>query len=155
MKLLNAFFVTAAMLAALVLSALSLTPCHAGAETAPPAPAIIAMGAYVPTNDIEGSQAFYRILFDRAPVIALPDFTAFDIEGGWFAVVSREKYAPDAAPGTGAVPYLQSANLEALRARVAAAGFTAPEIIKEPGIAILKIPDPNGQLIEFFSLTGT
>ncbi len=117
MKTLSALFLTDLMLAALVASAFLLTPRHAGAETAAPAPAIMAMGAYVPTDDMEGSEAFYRALFDRAPLIALPDFVAFDIEGGWFAIVSREKYAPGAVPGTGAVPYLQSADLEAVRSR--------------------------------------
>lgn len=118
-----------------------------------PAP-IMAMGAYVPTNDMEGSEAFYSTLFDRAPAIGLPDFVAFDIAGGWFAIVSRDKYAPGSEAGSGAVPYLQSADLEVLQARATAAGVTAPEIIKEPGIHLLKITDPNGQLIEFFKLTS-
>ncbi|WP_205626529.1 hypothetical protein [Ruegeria profundi] len=78
----------------------------------------------------------------------------FDIEGGWFAIVSRDRYAPGAEPGSGAVPYLQAADLEVLQSRVVATGAAAPEIIKEPGIHLLKITDPNGQLIEFFKLTG-
>jgi len=50
---------------------------------------------------------------------------------------------------------MQSADLEALRARIMATGANAPEIIEEPGIHLLKITDPNGQLIEFFNLTGS
>ncbi|MEO0715082.1 MAG: hypothetical protein AAFY37_14350 [Pseudomonadota bacterium] len=119
-------------------------------ETAP----IMAMGAYVPTDNMEGSEAFYRTLFDSEPAIGLPGFVAFGVAGGWFAIVSRDKYAPGSEAGSGAVPYLQSADLEALQARATAAGVTAPEIIKEPGIQLLKITDPNGQLIEFFKLTG-
>lgn len=121
---------------------------HSG--TAP----IMAMGAYVPTDDLEGSEAFYRVLFDSEPVIGLPDFVAFGVAGGWFAIVSREKYAPGSKAGSGAVPYLQSSDLEALQARATAAGIDVPEIVKEPGIQLLKIADPNGQLIEFFKLTG-
>ena len=115
---------------------------------------IIAMGAYVLTDDIGASEAFYRALFDRAPVIELSDFVAFDIEGGWFAIASRSKYAPDSKPGTGAVPYLQSRDLEALQDRAAEAGALVPDIIEEPGIHLLMITDPNGQLIEFYSLVG-
>ncbi|WP_170560057.1 VOC family protein [Ruegeria atlantica] len=125
------------------------------AETAEPrvlAP-IVAMGAYVATDDMEGSVAFYRKLFDSAPVVGLPDFVAFDVAGGWFAVVSRKKYAPGSEPGLGAVPYLQATDLEELRARATATGIAAPEIIEESGIHLLKITDPNGQLIEFFKLT--
>ncbi|WP_170325614.1 VOC family protein [Ruegeria arenilitoris] len=114
---------------------------------------IVAMGAYIPTDDMEGSKAFYRALFDSKPAVGLPDFVAFDVAGGWFAIVSRDKYAPGSEAGSGAVPYLQSADLEALQARATSAGVTAPEIIEEPGIHLLKITDPNGQLIEFFKLT--
>ncbi|MEM9582118.1 MAG: hypothetical protein AAGA08_03300 [Pseudomonadota bacterium] len=116
--------------------------------------AILAMGAYVPTDDMSVSEEFYRVLFDRAPVIELPDFVAFNIQGGWFAIASRSKYAPGSMPGSGAVPYLQSSNLEALQERASAAGADAPDIIEEPGIHLLKITDPNGQLIEFFALMG-
>lgn len=115
---------------------------------------IRAMGAYVATDDMEGSEAFYSTLFDRAPAIGQPNFVAFDVAGGWFAVVSRDKYAPEAMPGSGAVPYLQATDLKALQDRTAATGITVPEIIEEPGIHLLKITDPNGQLIEFFKLTG-
>ncbi len=129
-------------------------PAGATAETAKPldpAP-ILAMGAYVPTDDMQGSETFYRALFDTAPAIALPKFIAFDVAGGWFAIVSRDRYAPDAKPGSGAVPYLQSADLETVQSRVSGTGLAAPEIIEEPGIRLLKIMDPNGQLIEFFQL---
>jgi hypothetical protein len=102
---------------------------------------------------MEGSETYYRALFDSAPIIRLPDFVAFDIAGGWFAIVSRERYAPGSETGSGAVPYLQSSDLEILRARLAAHTGQAPQIIEEPGIRLLKITDPNGQLIEFFSLT--
>lgn len=131
-------------------------PVGLSAETSQvpdPAP-ILAMGAYVPTDDMDGSVAFYRALFDETPTIALPDFVAFDVAGGWFAVVSRDRYAPGAEPGSGAVPYLQASDLEELQDRVSAIGGPAPEIIEEPGIHLLKIKDPNGQLVEFFKLTG-
>ena len=140
----------------LALALAAALPAALVAEVAKPsdlAP-IMAMGAYVPTDDMEESEAFYRTLFDSVPAIGLPDFVAFDVAGGWFAIVSRDRYAQGSVAGSGAVPYLQSTDLEALQTRVTAAGINAPEIIKEPGIHLLKITDPNGQLIEFFKLTG-
>ena len=140
--------ITAALIAVL--------PVALGADTSEasdPTP-ILAMGAYVPTDDIDESVAFHRALFDESPAIALPDFVAFDVAGGWFAVVSRERYAPGAEPGSGAVPYLQASDLGELQERISAIGVPAPEIIEEPGIHLLKITDPNGQLVEFFKLTG-
>ena len=124
------------------------------AENALHGDAILAMGAYVPTNDMASSEAFYQTLFDREPVIQLDDFVAFDVAGGWFAIVSRDRYAPDSVPGTGSVPYLQSGDLEQVRARAAQTGLSMPEIAEEPGIRLLKFIDPNGQPIEFFMLTG-
>jgi len=134
----------------------TVLPSTLTAETPQPSKSapILAMGTYVPTDDMQGSEAFYRALFDSAPMIVLPDFVAFDVAGGWFAIVSRDKYAPGAEAGSGAVPYLQSDDLDLLQTRITAAGVTAPEIITEPGIHLLKIVDPNGQLIEFFKLTG-
>lgn len=126
----------------------------ATAATAQDDQAILAMGAYVPSDDMAVSEEFYRNLFDRTPVIELPDFVAFNIEGGWFAIASRSKYAPGSMPGSGAVPYLQSNDLMTLQERASAAGADAPDIIEEPGIHLLKITDPNGQLIEFFALMG-
>ena len=133
----------------LAIALAALLPASAAADAPRP---IVAMGAYVPTDDMERSVAFYRRLFDQSPAIELPDFVAFGVGGGWFAVVSRARYAPEARPGTGAVPYLQSEDLEALRTRLADTETSVPRIIEEPGIHILKITDPNGQLIEFFRL---
>lgn len=124
-------------------------------STAAPSEAtILAMGAYLPTDDMPSSEAFYRTLFDGDPAIRLDDFVAFNVAGGWFVLVSRDRYAPGSVPGSGAVPYLQSGDLEELRTRVARSGVDTPEIIEEPGIHLLKITDPNGQLIEFFRLAG-
>lgn len=139
---------------AIVFSGLMFAATNLAAVASPADTAILAMGAYVPTDDMAASETFYRTLFNRPPVIDLDDFVAFDIAGGWFAIVSRERYAPDAVSGSGSVPYLQSAALEDLQTRIAQTGRDVPEIIKEPGIHILKIVDPNGQLIEFFRFIG-
>ncbi|MFY2822690.1 VOC family protein [Ruegeria sp. MALMAid1280] len=141
------------IIALTIAAVLPTTLVAEAAEPTAPSP-IMAMGAYVPSDDMDGSEAFYRTLFDSAPLIELPDFVAFSVAGGWFAIVSRDKYAPDSRPGSGAVPYLQSSDLKALQARAIASGMTTLEIIEEPGIHLLKITDPNGQLIEFFKLTG-
>lgn len=128
-------------------------PIAVKSQNVAPAEDLVAMGAYVATNDIGRSEVFYRTLFDREPVIRLDDFIVFDISGGWFAVVSRDRYASGSAPGSGAVPYIQSSDLEAVQTRAAAAaGAPAPLIIEEPGIRLLKLHDPDGQLVEFFSL---
>ncbi|MEM9629915.1 MAG: hypothetical protein AAGA50_01225 [Pseudomonadota bacterium] len=112
------------------------------------------LGAYVSSDDLVRSQAFYQVVFARKPAVKLKDFIAFEIAGGWFAIVSRDRYAPDSVPGSGAVPYIQTDDLAEIQHRASVAlGRPAPDIIDEPGIRLLKFEDPDGQLIEFFSLT--
>jgi len=79
---------------------------------------LIQMGAYVASDDLAASESFYSTLFDRDPIIKLENFIAFDVAGGIFAIARREIYAPDALPGTGAVPYIHSADLTAVQARI-------------------------------------
>lgn len=63
------------------------------------------------------------------------------------------RYAADAIPGSGAVPYIQVLDLEELRKRaVGLPEADVTDIIVEPGISLLKIIDPDGQLIEFYAL---
>ena len=116
---------------------------------------LIQMGAYVASDNMATSEAFYKTLFDRDPIIKLDNFIAFDVAGGIFAIAKREVYAPGSVPGTGAARYIHSTDLTAVQARIEkATGKDAPEIIVEPGIHLLKVTDPDGQLVEFFSLTG-
>lgn len=115
---------------------------------------LLSSGTYVAVDDIAHSELFYIILLGGEPEVKLADFVAFDISGGWLALVSRDRYAPGSTPGAGSVPYIQSGNLLAVQSRVeSATGKDAPDIIQEPGIHLLKIKDPDGQLIEFYMLT--
>ena len=66
---------------------LPTAPVAEPAETPGTAP-IMAMGAYVPTDDMEGSKAFYRALFDSEPAIGLTDFVAFDVARGFWRTVN-------------------------------------------------------------------
>jgi hypothetical protein len=132
------------------------TPLIAAAQTAPSDDALVRMGAYVVSDDLAASQSFYRALLARDPSIALEYFIAFDVAGGWFALASRERYAPGSEAGSGAVPYIEAQDLERIRTRFTDfTGRPAPAIIVEPGISLLKLTDPDGQLVEFFQLTGS
>ncbi|MES0884606.1 VOC family protein [Roseibium sp. SCP14] len=138
----------------LVVLAMFSSPLAAKAQTSGTAEAVLKMGAYVSSDDMDRSRTFYQTLFARKPALQLDDFIAFDFAGGWFAIVSRDRYAPGSVPGSGAVPYIHTNDLERIRQRGSVAqGGPAPDIIDEPGIQLLKLKDPDGQLIEFFSLT--
>lgn len=137
----------------LALLLLLLVPVSASPQTTPQADPFVRMGTYVASDDLARSEAFYSELFARVPALRLDDFVAFDVAGGWFAIVSRTRYAADAVPGSGAVPYIQTLDLEGLRNRaVGLPGADVSDIIVEPGISLFKIVDPDGQLIEFYAL---
>ena len=114
---------------------------------------LLQMGAYVTSDDMTKSEAFYTALLGLGPTIKLDNFIAFDVSGGILAIAKRDVYAPHSVAGSGAVPYIHSTDLTAVQARVEkATGEDAPDIIVEPGIELLKVTDPNGQVVEFFSL---
>ncbi|MEM9225838.1 MAG: hypothetical protein AAGA24_04940 [Pseudomonadota bacterium] len=118
-----------------------------------PADNLLKMGAYVAASDVERSAVFYEAVLGQSPVMALDGFVMFDVAGGILAVVSKDKYAPGAEPSLAAVPYIQVQDLERLRARVSGSlDQPVAEIIKEPGIDLLKLQDPEGQTVEFFQL---
>ncbi|MGO4843990.1 hypothetical protein AB4144_68085, partial [Rhizobiaceae sp. 2RAB30] len=74
-------------------------------------------------------------IFAREPVIRLDDLVAYDIAGGLFAIVSRERYAAGAIPGSGSVPYIGAEDLDMIRTRAATVSAEpVPAIITEPGI---------------------
>lgn len=111
------------------------------------------MGTYIAVDDVQTSAAFYERLFGYGPMIALENFVAFDVAGGTFAIASKAAYAPDAAVGSGSVPYIQVTDITALRESLQdRLDQKLPAIIDEPGIKLLKLTDPQGQLIEFFEL---
>ena len=128
-------------------------PIHDTARN--PADEFRSMGVYVAVTDVGRSTAFYEGLFARKPTIVLDDFIGFTIGGGLFAVVSRERYHTGSSPGSGSVPYIAVDGLDIMRSRAATGtGEPKPDIITEPGIRLLKLLDPDGQIIEFYSLTG-
>ena len=98
--------------AVLVLAAL---PTVTVADEAPSD--FVQMGAYVTSDNMTESEAFYAALLGVEPVIKLENFIAFDVAGGIFAIANREVYAPDSSAGTCAIPYIHSPDLSAIQAR--------------------------------------
>lgn len=114
------------------------------------------MGTYVASSDMSGSVEFYQAIFERQPIIRVDGFVAFDIAGGLFAIVARARYAAGSIPGSGSVPCIAVENLEMVRARAATILIgPVPDVIVEPGIRLLKLHDPDHQLVEFYCLTST
>src|SRR3712207_6579153 len=98
--------------------------------------------------------AFYRRLFGRAPDVAMPQFVAFDVAGGLFAIASRAAYAPETRPGGSVRPYIRVGDLERTLAhvrRVAGASVAAEGIVVEGPFSFFRVRDPEGNTVEFFA----
>lgn len=113
------------------------------------------LGLYVLSTDLTRSEAFYARLFGATPRVRTEVFMGFDIAGGLFAVVSKQAFAPESKLGTSTIPYLKVADLEAVHRHVQAVApdaIMAPGVITEGPISLLKIADPDGNIVEYFAL---
>lgn len=131
-----------------------LSACGAAGQT-DAAATLDRMGVYIPVKDLTVSEAFYDDVLGRSADLRLPDFIGYTVGGGLFAIVSHERFAPDDSPG-GATPYIAVSDVEALHAQLLASHPSAIEDgpLKEPGITILKLRDPDGYRVEFYSITS-
>jgi predicted enzyme related to lactoylglutathione lyase len=136
-------------MAALAMAALA-TPSPAATE-----PEVERFGLYVVSDDLRRSTDFYGRLFGDKPQIAVPGMTGFDVAGALFAVVDRKRFAPDARLGNTTVPYIKVADVDAYLAhvrKVAPSSLVTPQVQGEGGFRFIKLRDPDGNLLEFFSL---
>lgn len=124
--------------------------------TTPQAAAVERLGLYVLSTDLERSETFYTRLFGAAPKVRTEVFMGYDIAGGLFAVVSKQAFAPEANLGASTIPYLKVADLDAAHRHVQAVApdaILAPGVITEGPISLLKIADPDGNIVEYFALS--
>ena len=139
------------------LSMVSSSPPMTAPRNDPSEVAIERFGLYVVAENLDRSVAFYERLFGKQPQVRTPGMVGFDVAGGLYAVVSKRAYAPDSTRGDNAAPYIKVKDIHGLFTRVKA---FAPEslrseaVIEEGPFKLFKIVDPDGNLVEFFSLTA-
>ena len=113
------------------------------------------MGVYISSNNLNQSLEFYGSVFGIAPEVQTPGFLGFDISDGLFAIVDKETFAPDAIYGNNAVPYIRVSDLSEAHARIKA--IVVPpahisEIIREDYLSLFKLTDPDGNIVEFYTV---
>jgi catechol 2,3-dioxygenase-like lactoylglutathione lyase family enzyme len=112
-------------------------------------------GLYVLVAEVERSVSFYKSLFGCAPVVRTPALVGFEVAGGLFAIVSRHAFAPGIRPGGSVRPYLRVADLDAAFdhvRRLAPDAVEQDRVIEEPGFRFFRFTDPDGNVLELFSL---
>ena len=68
-------------------------------------------GLYVVSEDLPRSEAFYSLLFGVTPRVRTPGLVGFDVGGGFYAVVSKNAYAPTSTRGATLCPTSESRTL--------------------------------------------
>ena len=112
-------------------------------------------GAYVVVDSVDRTAAFYERVLGKSPQLRSQAMVGFDLAGGLFALVSKEKYAPNVVRGDNAVPYIKVANVERLFSHiesVAPTSLQTTQVQVEGPFRFFKIRDPDGNIIEFFSV---
>ena len=112
-------------------------------------------GLYVLVDDVERSVAFYAALFGKEPQVRTPALVGFDVAGGLFGIVDRSSYAKNGSPSSSVRPYMKVADLDEAFARAKAlAGdrIEAPGIVTEGDFRFFRFKDPDGNMLELFSL---
>lgn len=114
------------------------------------------LGVYVSAKDLQQSSAFYAELFGKAPRVRTPSFIGFDLTGSLFAVVSSQVYGDLLGQGGRVIPYIRVADITATFARVRAVAPASirGEIVEEGPLKLFKISDPEGNVVEFYSVAS-
>ncbi|MEN3973405.1 VOC family protein [Sphingomicrobium sp. XHP0235] len=112
-------------------------------------------GLYVLVEDVEQSVAFYEALFAKSPQIRTPALVGFDVSGGLFGIVDRAKYGEGSTSGNSARPYIRVVDIDQAFTHaqtLAADGIEQPGIVREGPFSFFRMSDPDGNVLEFFSV---
>ncbi len=120
--------------------------------------AVERLGVYVVAEDLDRAALFYGRLFGKQPQVRNEGMVGFDVAGGLYAIVSKKTYAPKSQRGDNAVPYIKVRDIFGLFQRVkelAPSNLRTDAVVGEGAFKFFRLVDPDGNLIEFFSVTPT
>lgn len=115
------------------------------------------LGVYLAVSNVPSAKAFYNELLQKLPTIETGAFVAYDFCGSVFALASKSSYAASSTVGNNAVPYLMVENIDKTFLHVSTvtgARLITDKVLDEGSIKIIKIEDPDGNVLEFYELSG-
>jgi predicted enzyme related to lactoylglutathione lyase len=112
------------------------------------------LGVYVVVEDVERSVKFYAKVFDKQPYLRNVSIAAFDVAGGAYVVFAKDASDIPRTIGNTTVPYIRvrDAARELKRVATLDVRLLDNEIVEEGPIKLFRFEDPDGNLIEFFSV---
>ena len=129
---------------------LNITPGSAPAAES----GIQRFGLYVVVADMNRSEAFYTQLFQKPPYVKTAQLIGFNVAGGLYAVFAARGLDRPLTRGDNSVPYLRVKNVQAefMRVKELPARLLDAEIVREGPVSLFRFADPDGNVLEFFSV---
>jgi predicted enzyme related to lactoylglutathione lyase len=114
-------------------------------------------GLYVVVADVERSVKFYTALFEKQPYLHNESIAAFDVAGGAYVIFAKGASDISRTIGNSTVPYIRVRDAARERERVARlkVRLLDERVVEEGPIRLFRFQDPDGNVIEFFSVAET
>jgi len=111
-------------------------------------------GVYLRVSNLERSRAFYEPVLGRQPYVSNTQIVGFDVAGALLALYANS--AEQVARGRNVVPYIrvQSADAEFARLKTLDVELLDDRVIVEGPIKLFRFADPDGNVLELFSLNA-
>ena len=127
-----------------------------GAGTQPKDVAIMRFGVYVVVSDLDRARTFYEQLFQKKPYVQNEQLVGFDVAGGLFAAFSEKTETRRTVRGDNIVPYIRVRDVagEFERVRQLGVRLIDPSIVQDGPLRLFRFADPDGNVIEYFSVVA-
>lgn len=116
----------------------------------------MSLGLYVVVSDLERSKSFYTELFGAPAYFENEGFAGFSVSGSLFGLFRETDFTHELRRGNNSVPYIQVNDIlkEFTRVKAMGADLVHDEIVSEGPIQLFMFKDPDGNSIEFFTLSN-
>jgi len=114
-------------------------------------------GLYVVAADLQNWSEFYAKLFQKPPYVQNDRLVGFDVAGGLYAIFAANATDQKQIKGNNTIPYIRVKDADREFQRVKSLGATMIDnkVLQEGPIKLFRFVDPDGNVIELFSLVAT
>ena len=110
------------------------------------------LNLYVLVNDMDKAAAFYQDVFQQAPVMQSPGYTAFNLNGALYGLFNATHYPMPVQQGNNCTPNILVENIEAEHARIKALSPAFISDIQQNGpYRLFVFTDVDGTSLEFYA----
>jgi catechol 2,3-dioxygenase-like lactoylglutathione lyase family enzyme len=111
-------------------------------------------GVYLRVSNLDRSREFYERVLDRHPYVSNAQLVGFEVAGALLALYANS--AEQGVRGRNVVPYLRVQNVhsELERLKSLEVQLLDERVVVEGPIKLFRFADPDGNVLELFSLNA-